>query len=219
MSEFQVDVRHALGGAAEWRLLAMLLSRPRPGWREEMDALAREAGADGLLGEAVGAAGDAGEGAYHALLGAGGIASPREAAHAGFLDPGRILADLAARYAAFGFSPRSEEPHDHLAVECDFVAYLFLKEAYARARGESEAGDVTREARDRFLADHVAVAGHGFARKLPERSPGYLVGAARCLVARLPEAPSREHRAPDEDPLGDGCQGVCGASRGPFPGL
>lgn len=168
MSGRGVDVRRELGAAAEWRLLAMLLSRPRPGWREELEALAREAGADGALAAAVAAAGDAGEGAYHALLGAGGVASPREAAHAGFLDPGRILADLAARYAAFGFSPAGEEPDDHLSIECDFVAYLFLKEAYARTRGEGEAADVTREARGRFLADHVAVAGHGFARKLPE---------------------------------------------------
>jgi len=211
VNAFHVDVTPELGAAAEWRLLAMLLSRPRPGWREEMDALAREAGADEALREAAAAAGDAREGAYHALLGAGGVASPREAAHAGFLDPGRILADLAARYTAFGFSPRAEEPDDHLAVECDFVAYLFLKEAYARARGESEAAEVTRDARGRFLADHVAVAGHGFARRLPEDAPAHLIGAARCLAARLPAPPPDENRAPDEDPLGEGCPASCGA--------
>jgi nitrate reductase assembly molybdenum cofactor insertion protein NarJ len=206
-----VDVTPQLAGAAEWRLLALLLSRPRPGWREEVDALAREAGGDEALGRAAAAAGEASEGAYHALLGAGGVASPRAAAHAGFLDPGRILADLAARYAAFGFSPRAEEPDDHLAVECDFVAYLFLKEAYARARGEGEAAEVTREARARFVADHVAVAGHGFAGRLPDGAPAWLLAAARCLGARLPPPPPpRGEPGPEDDPLAGGCPAACG---------
>lgn len=204
------DLVPALAEAARWRLVALLLSRPRPGWREEVTAIAGEARDEGLS-RAAAATRDAGEGAYHALLGAGGIASPREAAHAGFLDPGRILADLAGRYEAFGFAPRAEEPHDHLSVECDFVAFLLLKEAYARARREPEAAGVTRAARERFLADHVAVAGHGFARKLPDGSPGHLAGAARWLAARLPEPPRAGDRAPAEDPLAGGCPGACEA--------
>jgi len=204
-----VDVGAGLSAAVEWRLLALLFSRPRPGWREEVYALAREAGGDEALRAAVAAAREASEGAYHALLGAGGVASPREAAHAGFLDPGRILADLAARYGAFGFAPRAEEPDDHLAVECDFVAYLFLKEAYARARGEEEAAEVTREAREGFLVEHLAVAGHRFAGKLPEGAPAYLVAAAMCLAARLPRSPSGEGLDPAEEPPGDGCPMAC----------
>jgi hypothetical protein len=205
------DLRPLLVGAAEWRLLALLLSRPRPGWGEEIAALAREAGGEEALARAAGAASGAREGPYHALLGAGGVASPREAAHAGFLDPGRILADVAGRYAAFGFSPPAEEPDDHLAVECDFVAWLFLKEAYARARGEEEAAGVAREERARFLADHVAVAGRGFARRLPPHAPAYLVDAARWLAARLPEAPAPRGGPPEEDPLRDGCPAACRA--------
>jgi nitrate reductase assembly molybdenum cofactor insertion protein NarJ len=210
MSAFAVDLAAELGAAADWRLLALLLSRPRPGWREEVAALAREWRGDARLGAAAAAAEGAREGHYHALLGAGGVASPRAAAHAGFLDPGRILADLAARYAAFGFVPRSEEPDDHLAVECDFVSYLFLKEAYARARGQSEAAAVTREARELFLAEHVAVVGRRFAGKLPEGAPAYLVHAARCLVERLPETAPASEGGFDEDPLRDGCPAACG---------
>jgi hypothetical protein len=209
------DTSGALVSAARWRLAALLLSRPRPGWCEEVEALAREAGGDEALEAAAGAAGDAREGAYHALLGAGGVASPREAAHAGFLDPGRILADLAACYAAFGFATRAEEPDDHLAVECDFVAYLFLKEAFALARGQQEAAAVTRELRDRFVAEHVAVAGHGLAAKLPEGAPGHLAGVARWLAERLPPPPSaRGARLPGAAALDDGCPMDCG----PCPG-
>jgi nitrate reductase assembly molybdenum cofactor insertion protein NarJ len=205
-----------LGESTGWRLLALLLSRPRPGWSEEVGALAAEAGADETLRRAAAAAVGAGEGAYHAILGAGGVASPREAAHAGFLDPGRILADLAARYAAFGFSPRGEEPDDHLAVECDFVAYLFLKEAYARARGQPEAAEVTSEARRRFLAEHLTVAGHALGRKLPDGAPPHLVAAARALAARLPAGPADPDpaRAPDDDPLSGGCPASCSGCDG-----
>jgi nitrate reductase assembly molybdenum cofactor insertion protein NarJ len=211
MSAFAVDVTPALDAAADWRLLALLLSRPRPGWSEEVTALAREWRGDERLRAAAAAADAAREGDYHALLGAGGVASPRAAAHAGFLDPGRILADLAARYAAFGFSPRSEEPDDHLSVECDFVSYLFLKEAYARARHDEEAAAVTREARTRFLIEHVALVGHRFAGKLPEDAPGYLIAAARCLAERLPAAPPANDGGRDEDPLRDGCLDTCGS--------
>jgi hypothetical protein len=201
-----------LAAAAEWRLLSLLLSRPRQGWRDEVAAVAGEV-VDRRLRAAAEASGDATEGAYHALLGAGGVASPREAAHAGFLDPGRILADLAGRYGAFAFAPRAEEPDDHLAVECDFVSYLFLKEAFALARGEREQAAVSREAREGFLAEHVAVAGRRFAAKLPPGAPAYLSATAAALVARLPEArPCPQEGsplAPEEDPLEGGCPG-CG---------
>lgn len=193
-------VEELLAGAAEWRLLSLLLSRPRDGWAREVAALAREVRAGDLRGAAAEAA-EAKEGAYHALLGPGGPASPREAAHLGFGDPGRVLADLSARYAAFGYAPRAEEPDDHLAVECDFVAYLFLKELYALAAGQGERAELTKEARARFLSEHAALAGRRFASKLPEGAPAYLRATARALAERLPEvAPVAEPPA-DEEPF------------------
>jgi hypothetical protein len=207
-----------LSAAAEWRLLALLLSRPRAGWEGEVAALAGEAPED-LRAAAARVAG-ATEGAYHALLGPGGVASPREAAHAGFVDPGRILADLTERYEAFAFRPAAEEPADHLAVECDFVAYLFLKEAYALSRGAEEEVEVAREARARFVEGHVAVAGHGLARKLPPHAPEYLGRAAVALAARLPEVPAASE-GPEVDPLEGGCQPscsmACDPAQGPVP--
>jgi hypothetical protein len=203
-----LELRPPLAAAAEWRLLAVLLSRPRPGWGEELRAASSEVGGD--LRRAVAEAAGAGEGAYHALLGAGGAASPREAAHAGFVDPGRILADLAATYEAFGFRPSAEEPDDHLAVECDFVAYLFLKEAYALASGAPENAEIARETRARFLAEHVSIAGHGVARKLPPQAPAYLALAAEALSRRLPEPPAAAATGCPADPLEGGCPSDCG---------
>ena len=199
------ELRAIFDGAAAWRLLGLLSSRPRPGWLEEVRALAAEVD-DPELRRAAEAAGEASEGAYHALLGAGGIASPREAAHLGFGDPGRLLADLSARYAAFGFAPRAEDPDDHLAVECDFVSYLFLKEAFARSAGSEEAAEVTREARARFVHEHAAVTGRGMIARLPDGAPRYLLLAAAALAARLPEVPEVTGTVPDDDPCGD-CPG------------
>jgi nitrate reductase assembly molybdenum cofactor insertion protein NarJ len=196
------DVRDLAAAAAEWRLLSLLLSQPREGWHEEIAAVASEV-SDAALRDGARAARGAGEGAYHALLGPGGPASAREAAHAGFGDLGRILADLEARYAAFGFAP-ADEPGDHLAVLCGFVSYLYLKEAFAGARGRADEALVSREERTRFLAEHVSVAGRGFAARLPDGAPEHLRAAAAALAARLPEAPSGP--APClEDPLEGGC--------------
>jgi hypothetical protein len=207
VSALAVELGAELRAAAEWRLLALLFSRPRQGWEEEVAALAGEAGQP--LREAAEASRGAGEGTYHAILGAGGLASPREAGHDGWLDPGRILADLTARYQAFGFASAAEEPDDHLAVECDFVSYLYLKEVYARAREATESVEVTRQAREKFLGDHLAVAGHGLARKLPEGAPAYLALAARALAARLPAPP----------PVPEGCGPACDAMEDGCPGL
>lgn len=205
MSALSADAGPLLTAAAEWRMLALLLSCPRPGWREELAAQAVQPGVGEPFRRAAQAARAAGEGDYHALLGAGGVASPRAAAHAGFLDPGRILADLAARYGAFGFTPPGDEPDDHLAVECDFVAWLLLKEAWAASHGQLEAARVTREARARFLAEHVALAGQGVAARLPAGAPEHLRLAAGALAARLPAAPLPVPGRPEEDPLCEGC--------------
>jgi nitrate reductase delta subunit len=196
------DVRALAAAAAEWRLLSLLLSRPRPGWQEEVSAVAAEVG-DAALREAARAAEGAGEGPYHALLGPGGPASAREAAYAGFGDLGRLLADLAARYAAFAFEP-GDEPVDHLAVLCGFASYLHLKEAFAAARGREDEALVARDERARFLADHLAVAGRGFAEKLPGGAPAHLRAAAAALAARVPAAPRAARDGP-ADPMEGGC--------------
>lgn len=209
MTAFGEEVRALAAAAAEWRLLSLLLSRPREGWHEELSAVASEV-SDAALREAARATCCAREGAYHALLGPGGPASAREAAYAVFADPGRILADLAARYEAFGFAARAEEPGDHLAVLCGFVSYLYLKEAFAAARGRDDEALVTREERTRFLAEHVSIAGRGFAARLPDGAPEHLCAAAAALTARLPDVPPGPARGP-EDPLEGGCPaGGCG---------
>jgi len=177
------DAQALIAEAAEWRLIALLLERPRAGWHAEVAALSLEVPARALC-EAARAAGNASEGEYLNLVGPGGIVSPREVTYRSFEDPGRILAGLAATYAAFAFQPRAEEASDHLAVEAGFVGYLLLKEAFAVARGDGEAASTTAAARSDFLEAHLTAA-----RPFAERLGGaesYLAAAARVLAERVP---------------------------------
>ncbi len=142
------------------------------------------------------------------------MASAREVAYCGWSDPGRLLAELGVRYQAFAFAPQGEDPADHLSVEADFVAYLHLKEAHALALGEQDAAEITRQARESFLAEHVAVLARGLAGRLPD-GPGYLLGAAQALAARVAHLPARPVPAtPCTDPLESGCPMAGGGCAG-----
>jgi nitrate reductase assembly molybdenum cofactor insertion protein NarJ len=171
--------------AAEWRLISLLLQRPHPGWLREVKALAREV-RDARMRAAVAAARDASEGEYLRLVGPGGAVSPREVTFQPFQDPGHLLAQLATAYSAFAFHPRAEDPIDHVAIEADFVGYLFLKEAFAAARGDAEAAATTAAARSGFIEAHLAALATTFAQRLAGAGPSYLLPAAELLAARMP---------------------------------
>lgn len=201
--------RHALKQAAEWRLLSLLLERPRSGWHEEVRALAKEV-EDPQLREVSIDATDATEEAYLAVLGPAGFVSPREVAYAVFEDPGRILADLAAFYLAFAFLPRCEDPEDHIAVQTGFVGYLALKDAYAQASENSEAVESTRASLSHFMEAHYARLVHGFASKLGSNGPSYLCRTVRLLATRVPRVETKDAPAGvDLDPMTGGCPLAC----------
>jgi nitrate reductase assembly molybdenum cofactor insertion protein NarJ len=189
MMQSTTRIADALVAAAEWRLLGLLLERPRPGWADEVRALAAEVADGTVRAAATRGADEGGEGRYLALLGPGGLASPREAAYLGLRDPGWALADLARYYDAFAFAPRREDPADHLAVEVGFVAYLHLKEAFAIETGDEEAAAVTAAARERFVAEHVARLAHPLAERLAPAGDTPLATAVRLLARRLPPPP------------------------------
>ena len=191
--------RRALRSAAEWRLLSMLLERPRPGWHEELLAVGREVG-DRRLNAAATLAQQAREGEYLAVLGPGGALSPREVAYCGKQDPGWVLADLAGFYQAFAFRPAAEDPLDHVAVEVGFVGYLFLKEGFARAAGDADAAAITGRARRAFVSRHLAAIAAPLAQRLQTAGSSYLAAAAQLLAARTPAPPPQASLAelPDE---------------------
>lgn len=194
--------RDLLREAAEWRLLALLFERPRPGWHAEVAALAAEV-EDELLREAALAAADADERIYLRLIGPGGIASPRESAWRGRLDPGQILAALRLCYEAFAFAPAAEDPPDHVAVEAAFVGYLALKTAYAQASGQEPQADLCIAAAAAFREDHLRAMAGPLCERLGTH--GWLGLAAEALLQRT--GPPEEEVAPECDTTD---QAACG---------
>ncbi len=179
-----------LAEATAWRLLGLLFERPRGGWRQELESL-RPAVRDAEISAAVEAAREeATEGLYLAVLGPGGVASPREVAYRGMGDPGQILSDILAFHEAFAFRPEAEEPPDHVAVEAGFMGYLRLKEAYARARGNEEEAEIVSQATTRFREEHLSALAWPLAERLEKTQVQYLSLAARALAHRAGPRPA-----------------------------
>ncbi len=181
-----MSTHRALAAAAEWRLLSLLLERPRPDCHREIAAL-RDEVRGVLLQAAANSVLSASEGEYLRLVGPGGAVSAREVAYCGHQDPGWVLSDVASFYQAFAFQPRAEDPMDHIAVEVGFVAYLFLKQAFAQAAGDREAAAVSAEARQRFIQTHLAPLATSVAARLAAVSRSYLLAVARLVAARVPK--------------------------------
>ncbi|HSC26329.1 MAG TPA: molecular chaperone TorD family protein [Vicinamibacterales bacterium] len=172
-----------LRDAETWRLISILLEHPDAGWRASVRAAADEC-RDDVLSRIGAAALDAREGTYLQAFGPGGIVSPREIAHRPTADPGRILMELTASYAAFAYRPSAAEPPDHVAVEAGFVAYLRLKEAFALAAGDDDAARVTGDTARDFIERHLSSFAEPIADRLAVDPEGYLSQAAQALLAR-----------------------------------
>ncbi|NUN47242.1 MAG: molecular chaperone TorD family protein [Candidatus Brocadiae bacterium] len=157
--------RAALQQAAEFRLIGLLFERPSESRSRHGAALVAESGVPELR-KTAGTLLAIESPDYDSLFGPGGPASPREAAYIGRRDPARAMAEAGHLYEAFGFRPVSGEPPDHVASETGFAAYLWLKEAYALARGDGDAAGITRAAREKFFEDHLSVVAGGMATRL-----------------------------------------------------
>lgn len=190
MSPCTIEPRAAelLAEASDWRLLGLLFERPRGAWWTTVAELAA-ASTDELLRGAgeLARAGD--ELLYLGLLGPGGPVSPREAGYRRTSDPARSLSEIRAFHAAFAFEPEREDPIDHVGVLCAFVGWMRLKEAFAVANDDREAVEITRAAADRFVREHLAPCAEPLLARLEAFDCGYLVPAARALVARTGPRP------------------------------
>jgi TorA maturation chaperone TorD len=100
------------------------------------------------------------------------------------------LGDLHGFYNAFGLAlNRAEhERADHVSCECEFLAFLALKEAYALEHGDTSMLEETRKAERLFLRDHLARFLPAFANRLAREDGGGFYHAlgelARRLIAR-----------------------------------
>jgi len=184
--------------AAQWRLLALLLNRPTAERKAEVATLVSEVGDTRLAAAADAWCQNATEGAYLQLLGPGGLVPARAVAYRPFADPGGVLSDIARHHRAFGFDGAAEEPADHIAVLADFVAYLLVKEAYARETADNGADEVTRSARRRFIEEHISPVASRLAERLEACGAGEWGVAAQILADQVP-APRPSALAPPRD--------------------
>lgn len=173
-------IKPLLAEAASWRLASLLLQRPRKGWLQQAQALQGETPSRWLQ-RAVQNAPQGAEGLYLRLFGPGGWLSPREVSYKPGADPGQLLADLSSFYQAFAFSPHTEEPVDHVSNLVDFLGFLRMKEAYARARSDEEAASIVRQGVQRLVESHLSGFLEPFAERLARCQVDYLVCTARFL--------------------------------------
>lgn len=102
------------------------------------------------------------------------------------------LADISGYYLAFGLTPpsASDVRQDHVACECEFMAFLKLKEAYFMETREPTVDAVetlgaTREAQRTFLRDHLGYFGRAFASRLATEDCGPYYSAWGVLFLRF----------------------------------
>ena len=188
--ELELDplARKALQDAHDWRLIGLCLERPRAATRRHVSELAANSD-DPLLRRAGENIASAEEGDYLALFGPGGVVSPRESGWRRTGDPARSIAAIRAFHAAFDYRGEHEDPIDHLAVLCGFAAWLCFKQAYAIAGDQKEAAEITREALERLVREHIAPCAEPFAARSAELGAEPWLAAAQALVARAGPRP------------------------------
>lgn len=88
------------------------------------------------------------------------------------------MSDLGGFLKAFGLILRAEghERIDHVSCECEFMAFLSRKQAYAIERGDKGMTGETERGGRLFLRDHLARFGLAFARKLTREDHGGFYG-------------------------------------------
>jgi len=178
--------RLLLEEASEWCLLGLLFRCPNAGWREKIAGLA-SAVRDPALKEAARLASVQGsEALYHSVFLPAGPVSPREVSYRGLVEFGGLLSELTAYYHAFAYSPEETEAPDHVAIETGFLAWLWMKQAYALACGASEHAEITADAARSFLRDHLSYVALPLKSALAQRGTDYLRLAADALAARMP---------------------------------
>jgi TorA maturation chaperone TorD len=140
--------------------------------------------------------------AYQRCFGhtARGLVPPYETEYGedSLFQPIHEMSDLAAFYRAFGLTLRGDarERPDHVACECEFLAFLGRKEAYALEKGDAALLEGTRQAIRRFLASHLGRWGPAFGRALAKHDPGGFFGDLGRLATAYVDAECRRVGVP-----------------------
>jgi len=171
--------------SAEWRLISLFFDCPTPEWFELVDALGKQVADKRLKKAARLAQKQASEGLFHSIFGPGGPAPGREVSYRSWVQPGYLLSELSSFYDAFSFKPVTNEVPDHISVETGFIAYLKMKELFAMEGGDTESSEITAEASEKFIADHLSKYSEKLSKLLAASGIDYLELAGGSLFDRV----------------------------------
>jgi nitrate reductase assembly molybdenum cofactor insertion protein NarJ len=177
--------KHLLNDASEWRLISMLFDCPTNDWQKQVSDLAAVIEDKKLKSAASAAQTEASEGLFHSVFGPGGPAPGREVSYRGWVQPGYMLAEVATFYDAFSYKPITNEVPDHVSVETGFIAYLRLKEAFAREQADIDAAEITAEASRKFIDEHISKYAQKMSKILDASGIEYLTLAGKALFQRV----------------------------------
>ncbi len=175
------QVLECLRESARWRMIGLLLECPTSDWQNQVRQLSQEVDDEDLAAAARHSVDEASPELYYTFFGPGGPAAPREVTYRDSTLPGQIMGELNAYYRAFAYQSSTSEPPDHISVEIGFIGYMYLKEAYAHARGDSEGASITADARHHFIADHLEAMAQALSTSLAGSGVAYLIETAKAL--------------------------------------
>jgi TorA maturation chaperone TorD len=103
-----------------------------------------------------------------------------------FLQP-QEMADIAGFLRAFGLVLERDQHQrvDHIACECEFLAFLCRKEAYALEQGDDDMLEQTCKAQRLFLRDHLGRFGPAVGHKLAREDDGFYGALGQVCAAFL----------------------------------
>jgi len=191
--------------AGDWRLIALLLEPPQPGWRRKI----RDASMDTVdpeLRTAARLAQREGQENFHAsLFESGGLLRCRESAHRPRRDWQPLMADLHGMAKAFGFDGFGSDPVDHIVTLAPFMAHLMEAQAAAIARGDIGEAVYLEGAADWLRGAHLAWFAEDLARELTATEVNYLSHVGHALETRVlpPGKPSEARGRPSDDAVAE----------------
>ena len=108
------------------------------------------------------------------------------------------LSDIAGFATAFGLTLRAgvHERIDHVSCECELLAFLAYKEAYALSVGDKGMGETAARATALFLRDHLGRLAPTFARRVAQADPRGFYRALAGLLLALVERDCRRLGVP-----------------------
>jgi putative dimethyl sulfoxide reductase chaperone len=128
----------------------------------------------------------------------------------------RVLAEVTGYYTAFGVRVDQDHPDlpDHIGMELEFLGYLLAKEVYASDAGWESRAAICRDARGRFLHEHMLLWIPSFRERLHEHARLLFYPAVADVVLAVLENDARSFGRVIGDPVGTGTDGVGSVAHG-----